>query len=89
MTCAHTQAHEVIISGGEVVACVCANVDCLQQLPPIYIAVQVERAWRVAHCRHGSWIELTELSKAESDYICMTCGVIETEESVAESKHHA
>lgn len=70
--CAHQQAEPVILSTGELVACVCIN--CYAQLPDTYIVTQRTRAEREAHCQHADLVEMTKLGQAERSYLCVECG---------------
>lgn len=48
--CRHPQAEPVILSTGELVACVC--IGCYQQLSASYIKDQADDAHRLAYCSH-------------------------------------
>lgn len=50
--CRHPQAEPVILTTGELVACVC--IGCYQPLPADYIESQAEQAQREAYCTHRS-----------------------------------
>lgn len=52
--CTHDQAEPVVLSTGEVVACVC--VACIEALPADWIANQYRRAEREAWCTHENWV---------------------------------
>lgn len=74
--CAHRQAEPVILSTGEVVACVC--VACYAQLPARYIRDQYDKALLYAYCKHKDRVDLAELGKepVNWDQICQGCGQI-------------
>lgn len=78
MMCAHTQAAEVRLPGGELVACICTNSECYQQLPSWYITHQQERAWLFAHCQHTEVIDLIDMSVQpdQQEGICNQCGTV-------------
>lgn len=69
--CQHRQADPVIISTGEVVACICTA--CLDPLPADWIAMQYERAHRAAFCEH-EWIDICTLSDVGRRGACCLCG---------------
>lgn len=70
--CTHRQAEPVILSTGEVVACVC--IDCFGSLPADRIDDQHERAEREAFCEHPDTVELTTFGSAKRSYTCIDCG---------------
>ena len=72
--CQHPQAEPVILSTGELVACVC--IGCYQPLPADYIGQQVEQAQRKAFCTHAETMEIVDFGRAPADsrYSCAECG---------------
>lgn len=70
--CAHNQAEPVILSTGELVACVC--ISCLRALPFDWITNQVSRGHREAFCAHQEWIEMPMFGRVEVDATCRDCG---------------
>lgn len=70
--CQHPQAEPVILSTGELVACVC--VTCFNPLPADYIERQAERAHLEAHCTHSNTVEITAFGEANRRYTCIGCG---------------
>jgi hypothetical protein len=72
MRCRHPQAEPVILSTGELVACVC--IGCYQQLPAEYIDWQRDRSNLEAYCPHRDKVEVTGFNKADREFICRACG---------------
>lgn len=72
MRCRHPQAEPVILTTGELVACVC--IGCYQQLPADYIGWQRDRSYVEAYCTHDDKVEVTAFGKADREYNCTACG---------------
>lgn len=72
LPCSHRQAEPVVLSTGELVACVC--IACLAALSADWIDNQRERAVRIAYCDHGDQIEITQFGQAVRQYLCNGCG---------------
>lgn len=70
--CAHRQAEPVVLSTGEIVACVC--IECLDPLSAGYVEDQRERAEQAAFCRHDETVELTMFGSAKRSFMCVDCG---------------
>lgn len=70
--CRHPQAEPVILSTGELVACVC--ITCLERLVAHYIRVQYRDAEREAYCTHDHELDITGFGQAELTLICSRCG---------------
>lgn len=75
--CRHPQAEPVILSTGELVACVC--IGCYHQLPADYIGGQVEQAQREAYCTHDDEVDITGFGQVEHTHTCTGCGRIRTD----------
>lgn len=70
MMCRHQQAEPVVLSTGELVACVC--IWCWEQLPPGYIAGQIELCLKQAYCPHGTFITISAAEGWSWNY-CTDC----------------
>lgn len=72
--CRHPQAEPVILTTGELVACVC--IGCYQQLAAEYIERQAEQAQREAYCTHEHELSLRSWGQPSDSLICSYCGRI-------------
>jgi hypothetical protein len=74
--CRHPQAEPVVLTTGELVACVC--IGCYQPLPAEYIEDQSTEAQREAYCRHVYEHDITGFDAVEHTMICSHCGRMRT-----------
>lgn len=70
--CQHPQAEPVILSTGELVACVC--IGCFGPLPADYIERQAETAHLKAYCVHEDSVEITAFGSRDRTHACRVCG---------------
>jgi hypothetical protein len=70
--CRHPQAEPVVLTTGELVACVC--IGCYQQLPADYIERQATEAHVEAYCLHKDSVEVTRFGSRDRTYACRDCG---------------
>jgi hypothetical protein len=71
-SCPHSQAEPVVLSTGELVACVC--IACLCALPFDWIQDQRTRAERHARCEHDDEVDITAFGKVLTMLVCTICG---------------
>ena len=70
--CHHPQARPVILSTGELVACVC--IGCFSPLPADYVERQAEAAHRESYCTHDYEANLRSWNEPYDTLWCTSCG---------------
>lgn len=73
MSCQHRQAHEVTLSTGEIVACLCE--ECHERLPAQWVTYQLIHALRAAYCAHEDTLTMGCLEDAYEVTFCSACGI--------------